>query len=264
MTDIHIHGFKLAALVLIFAVGMAGGLVGLGGRGEGRAALAFSIGGAFAGGIFLGAGLLHLLPDSIEALTGYFVGSNFPFGYALAAVGFLAVLFVEEILFGNAHANAAGSGAEVAAAGVSAYALVVILSVHSVLAGAALGTEDTFSGSLVIFLAIIAHKGAAGFALTLDFRRAAFAGAKSLRLLALFASMTPLGIVLGAGLDHLLQDRHGRLFEGLFDALASGTFLYVAVVEIISREFADREAILAKFGVLCAGIALMALIALWT
>lgn len=262
MTEIHIHGFKLAAMVIIFAVGMAGGLVALGGRGEGRTALAFSIGGAFSGGVFLGAGLLHLLPDSIEALNSYFADSDFPIGYMLAAVGFLAVLFIEEILFGEAHASDGAAGTQ-AAAGVSAYALVVILSAHSILAGAALGTEDSFSGSLVVFLAIIAHKGAAGFALSLDFRRADFPSAKALRLLALFASMTPLGIVLGVGIDHLLQDRHGRLFEGLFDALAAGTFLYVAIVEIISGEFAERQAIVAKFAALCAGIALMALIALW-
>jgi len=207
--------------------------------------------------------LLHLLPDSIEALGDYFVDSDFPISHALAAVGFLVVLFIEEILFGKKHVAKADSSGEVSATESSAYALVVILSVHSALAGAALGTEDTFSASLVIFLAIMAHKGAAGFALTLDFVNAGLSGVKSIRFLTLFASMTPLGIILGAGLDALLQDRHGRLFEGLFDAIAAGTFLFVAIFEIITREFAKRQAMPVKFAALCAGIALMALIAIW-
>jgi len=37
----HIGGFKLAALVIIFAVGMAGGLVALGKRRDDPATLAF-------------------------------------------------------------------------------------------------------------------------------------------------------------------------------------------------------------------------------
>lgn len=269
MTDLYHDSFKMIALVVIFAVGTAGGLVALGGRGTGRAELPFSIGGVFAGGIFLGAGLIHLLPDSIKALTGYFADSDFPIGYLIAAIGFLTVPFIEEILFGEAHARASqvgklGADAALApASGLSAYALVVILSVHSVLAGAALGTQDNFSGSLVIFLAIVAHKGAAGFALMLVFQRAGIERSKSLRMLVLFASMTPLGIVLGSGLDRLLHKGYGPLLEGLFDALAAGTFLYVAIVEIIGKEFADRRAVVLKFAALCLGLALMALIALF-
>ncbi len=126
-----------------------------------------------------------------------------------------------------------------------------------------MGAEVSLSGSLVIFLAIIAHKGAAGFALTLDFQRAGFARRKSVRMLTVFASMTPLGIILGSGLDRLLHKQYGLLFEGLFDALAAGTFLYVGIVEIISKEFADRHGVAFKFVALCLGLTIMALIALW-
>lgn len=267
MSGIDHETFKIVALVLIFAVGFAGGLFALSGRNDGSADYAFSIGSVFAGGIFLGAGLVHLLPDGIRTLNFYFVGSEFPIGYLIAAVGFLGVLFIEEILFGDVHAGNAPAGQQAAvhgsAAGLSAYALVVILSVHSVLAGAALGAEDTATGSLVIFLAIIAHKGAAGFALALDFRRADFARAKSMRLLVIFATMTPLGVVVGTGLNRFLEHRSGELFEGLFDTLAAGTFLYVAVVEIIAKEFADRQGVVTKFVLLCLGLMVMALIALW-
>jgi zinc transporter 1/2/3 len=115
----------------------------------------------------------------------------------------------------------------------------------------------------VIFLAIIAHKGAAAFALGVEFQRSGFDRARFMRLLLAFASMTPLGIVLGAGLEHLLQGNYGRLFEGIFDCLAAGTFLYIAIIEIIGKEFAAKTASGLKFVVLCVGLGLMAVIALW-
>ncbi len=119
MSAIHINGLKVAGLVVIFAVGMAGGLVALGSRRNGRTEMAFSIGATLAGGIFLGAGLMHMLPDSVVALNDYFAGVDFPIGYLIAAVGFLAVLFIEEILFGEAHSGAAQIG-ETAEAAVAA------------------------------------------------------------------------------------------------------------------------------------------------
>ena len=75
--------------------------------------------------------------------------------------------------------------------------------------------------------------------------------------------MTPLGIVLGAVLDHLLQAKYGRLFEGVFDCLAAGTFLYIAIIEIIGKEFAVETGRKLKFVALSTGLGVMALIALW-
>ena len=54
------------------------------------------------------------------------------------------------------------------------------------------------------------------------------------------------------------------MFEGIFDALAGGTFVYVAVLDIIDEAFADKVDLGAKFAVLMAGFLGMALLALWT
>lgn len=255
---------KLAALVLIFAVGMGGGLVAFRAHKAESAEVYFSLGSALAGGIFLGAGLLHMLPDAIESLSSVFKGVQFPIAFLFTAFGFLIILFIEKILFGNIHdAGAAAAGKISPGAALSAYALAVILSVHSILAGAALGTENTITGSAVIFLAIFAHKGAAGFALVTDFRRGGLPQRESLRVLLIFSAMTPLGILLGAGLDHLFEERYGRLIEGIFDSLAAGTFIYIATLEIIGEEFTNPARGIQKFSLLAAGLALMALIAFW-
>ena len=255
---------KLAALILIFAVGLSGGLIAFGAHKSDRAEVYFSLGSAFAGGIFLGAGLLHMLPDAIGALSGVFAGVEFPLAFLFAGVGFLIILFIEKILFGDVHGlHDAAEALTGKGAAVSAYALAVILSVHSILAGAALGTENTITGSIVIFIAIFAHKGAAGFALITDFQRGGIPRAEGMRVLVLFAAMTPLGILLGAGLDHMLEARSGRLIEGLFDSLAAGTFIYISTMEIIGEEFVGTARLAEKFCLLTAGLALMAVIALW-
>lgn len=254
------YTFKLIALVLIFAVGVLGGLGALGAQRSERREILFSLGSALAAGIFLGAGLIHLLPDGIEALTSYFGELDFPLGYLIALIGFLIVVYVEMVYLARRRGL---EGPEDGPA-VTAYALVVILSVHSILAGAALGTENTLFGSVVIFLAIIAHKGAAAFALGVEFQRSGFDRTRYMRLLLLFAAMTPLGILLGAGLEHMLQGTYGRLFEGIFDTLAAGTFLYIAIIEIIGKEFAAQKAMgFNLFFMVCLGLGLMAAIAIW-
>jgi zinc transporter 1/2/3 len=250
---------KLIAIEVIFAVGMVGGLAAIGAQRSERREILFSFGSAFAAGIFLGAGLIHLLPDGIEALVGYFSELDFPLGFLIATLGFLLVTYIEMVYLAGQHGPDTDAGPA-----ITTYALVVILSVHSILEGAALGTEDTLVGSLAIFLAIIAHKGAAAFALGVGFQRSGFDRSRYMRLLLTFASMTPLGIVLGAGLEHLLQGNYGRLFEGIFDCLAAGTFLYIAIIEIIGKEFATKTRSGLKFVVLCVGLGLMVVIALWT
>jgi zinc transporter 1/2/3 len=193
------------------------------------------------------------------ALGSYFGDLDFPLGYVIAVLGFLAVLYVELVyLAGRRSLEDADDPT------VTAYALIVILSLHSILAGAALGTENTLIGSFVIFLAIMAHKGAAAFALGVQFQRSGFERTRYTRLILLFSTMAPLGIILGAGLDHMFEESRGRLFEGIFDCLAAGTFLYIAIIELIGKEFAAQKALGSKlFLMLSIGLGLMAAITIW-
>jgi len=79
----------------------------------------------------------------------------------------------------------------------------------------------------------------------------------------LFAVMTPLGILLGTGLQATLDGNAARIAETLFDAFAAATFVYVATLEIIGPEFRAHGRSSAKLGALTAGLAVMALVALW-
>lgn len=54
------------------------------------------------------------------------------------------------------------------------------------------------------------------------------------------------------------------LAEAIFDALAAGSFVYVAVLDIIGEAFADKVNLGIKFLVLTAGFLGPALLAMWT
>ena len=88
--------FKILAVVVIFVIGVSSGLLPLRfvvSKGE---QLLFSIGNSLAGGIFLGAGLLHLLPDGIEFLSSV---SDYPLAMLLAAGSLGILLFLEKVIF---------------------------------------------------------------------------------------------------------------------------------------------------------------------
>ena len=245
---------------VVFLIGLTGGLVALR---LGRSSWGqrwFSLGSALAGGVFLGAGLIHLLPDAAQGLGEYFKGLDYPLAFTLCALGFLAVLLLEKVICAGWEARLDGGSA---AAGPMAFLLTVVLSFHSLLAGLALGAEGTLTGSLAIFLAIAAHKGSAGFALGVDLERAGVAASRRWAALLTFSLSTPIGIFAGAGVAALTSGPSGRLVEAVFDSLAAGTFLYIAVLDIIQEEFFQPVDRWPKFLLLFIGLVGMALLALW-
>ena len=73
----------------------------------------------------------------------------------------------------------------------------MVLSIHSVIAGIALGIESELAASLLVMIAILSHKGSAAFALMVSVQSAGADRARLKRVLAIFVVMTPLGIMLG-------------------------------------------------------------------
>ena len=88
----HIAHFKLIAMGVIFLTGLAGGLLAQRLQKSGRAQLFFSLGSALAGGIFLGAGLIHLLPDGVEGIKGLAPHWQYPWAFLLCAAAFALVV----------------------------------------------------------------------------------------------------------------------------------------------------------------------------
>lgn len=253
-----LFAIKLVAIAIILATAIAGSLAAYRTRRSRHAERLFALGSLFGAGVFLGAGLIHMLPDSVDLFAGLYPDLDYPVPYGVAALGLVAVLAVDRA---GHHLNTRIRMQDAGAA--SAMILLLVLSFHSILAGAAIGTEDSSANSIVLLLAVVAHKGSAAFALTTGLLRSPPGRGSIWPLLLLFAAMTPLGILLGSVLQEVLAGPEARLAEGLFDAVAAATFVYVATLEIIGPEFRSAERNGTKLLALTGGLAIMALVALW-
>jgi zinc transporter 1/2/3 len=216
-------------------------------RGDGLAS--FPDAEAVTAGIFLGAGLIHMLGDAAAGFDAQ--GIKYPWPMLLAGAVLLALLWLE-------HAGHAVRG------GASLAALATLmLSIHSFLAGAALGTSTNAAVATVVFFAIVAHKWAASFALSLKLNQTSLPLATRLGAFAVFVALFPLGAACGIIATSV---EHGNpLLTPTFSALAAGTFIYLGTLHglqngtLVARCCAFRSLFLVVLG-----YAVMAVVAIWT
>ncbi len=252
---------KLGAAVAVFLAGLVGGLFATRlTQSKSQEALT-GLANTFAGGVFLGAALMHMLPDAREKFESLGVGTEYPLFALVAAAGFLLVLMLDKVVV------PAGPRASEALAGRGAiypYLLMLTLSIHSAITGIALGLEDHVVSAAAIILAVLAHKSTAAMALSISFNRESTPKNRARNLLWIFYLMTPLGIVLGTWWSEHLEGWQESMFEGIFDALAAGTFLYIAIVDILTEEFLSGHHRWPLFIATTLGFTIMALVAVWT
>lgn len=246
-------GTKFLAAAIIFVVAMVGGFFPLLLKTTDREKRWLLYGESFAGGVFLGAGLIHLLPDAAASFTNY----KYPFAFLICAISILFLRFTEEgatKLFKHKHASH-----QICLACL----LTVILSVHSIFEGTALGIETAFASFLVILTAILAHKGAAAFALGISLRKSEMPR-KILSLLVItFSLMTPIGILLGAFIIAMFHSNQGAITVGVFEAIAAGTFIYIAAFHSIHMNGDEEVSPLHRLCYFAVGFIVMAAIAVW-
>lgn len=247
---------KLLMAAVLFIFGFAGGTIPRMLATSKRGETLLTLGGGFAGGVFLGAGTIHLLGDSHEFFAQATGGAEYPYFLLVGGVGFLLILFLEKVLVSREETEAAS--------GSHPFVLLIVLSLHSFIAGTALGLETETAAAIILLVAILAHKSFAAFALGSSFQEHGLARRRYFALLSIFAIMTPLGVMLGAGLSSVLQSQTALEFEAIFDGLAGGTFIYVASMDVIGHTFDDARLKRAKFAAIALGFALMALLAIWS
>jgi len=212
-------------------------------------------GDAFASGIFLGAALFHMLPDALNLFSTLFPSSRFPLAESFCAGGFLFLLFLER-LSGLCQGKNPTTRISLV--------LAIILIIHALVEGAALGISDTVETTSILFLAIIAHKGSESFALAIILNRSNLVLPVIILIVGLFSCMTPLGIFGGALLTESLQWRAGQILTAGFNAFAAGTFLYMSTLHHINHhhDVNERESFV-EFWFLIFGLLIMAALAWW-
>ncbi len=208
----------------------------------------FPIGETLATGVFLGAALLHMLPEanSLFSHRGY----SYPFAYIISGIVFLLFLWFEHLgkeLYHH-HDNRH-----------PAFALLAwcMLSVHSLMLGAALGLTHNNPMIIMIFLAIITHKWAESFAIAVQLNKSSLNRKQSLIFFFLFSLMTPFGIFIGWYFGHGVETN--SLFDPILLAASAGTFLYLGTLHGLERcVMVERCCNLRDFSFVIIGFLLMA------
>jgi len=183
-----------------------------------------------AAGVFLGAIFLHLLPElaargADAAGGGHAHGSLLPWIAALA--GLVLLFFVERIVL----ARADGAADPHALVWTSSY---VGLSFHSFATGLGFAPVAGDAALMWPFVGAMAvHKAGESFSLATVMRLAEVPRRRAALLLLLYSASTPAGLLLGAS----LALGAGSLVAPLLTGLACGTFLYVAVGDLLPEVF---------------------------
>lgn len=244
--------FKLICILLVVFITIISGVYPFIKKIKTQKGHGFPLGESLAVGIFLGAALIHMLSDA--STDFYQLNFNYPLAFFLAGITFLFFLLLEHI------------GREIhqhhGAQNTFAILAVLMLSIHSFLAGAALGVTESFSLSLIILLAILAHKWAASFALAIQINKADFKVRTGIVLFAIFVLMTPLGIILGTLATRYLNVY--PLITPIFASLAAGTFLYLGTLHGLERAVMIKQCCsLKNFLLVILGFFIMAVVAIW-
>ena len=198
---------------------------------------------AFACGVLLGAAFLHMLPEAAEH-SAKMVG-------IAALAGLLFVFLLERVVVTHfcEHDNEECDHFQ-----MIGYSFYVGLTLHSVIDGLVLG-----SGALipelggVVFVAVLAHKLPAVFSLTSILVAGGFRRKRVLLLLAILSLSTPAGAFAAFfGLGRL-----GEEAGHIAVAVSAGTFIYVALVDLIPSVQWQSRTWLRSALALLAGLALM-------
>jgi len=187
-------------------------------------------------GMLLGTVFLHMLP---EAMTE----SGSPI---LVLVGLLLVFIVERLVFGGvSHEDTHRL------IGLTAY---FGLSVHCFIVGLGLAAEleDPITRT-ALMASLMVHKLSEAFSLATVFILAGYSRRRALNLMCLFSLVTPAGL----WLSYLMLGAVPARWGGTASGLAAGTFLYVALVDLLPEVFHHPKGRWKTLALLVVGICLI-------
>jgi zinc and cadmium transporter len=249
------HGATTIVLycLAIMAASLAGGSLPLSKRiGHLRLQVYLS----FAAGAMLGAAFFHMLPEAAE-LAGRQFG-------LWAAIGVIGLYIVERFLSPHSHETPEqvqlrqkptascrhdhhhdhedeenhGHSEHAAAPLVAGWSAVVGLSIHTLFGGIALGSAVLAKGTpgelgLAVFLATVLHKPADSLTISALLVKGGAQRSLAIAVQLGFSLLIPLGVALFYFGQNTVEAHLGGAFTGCVLAFSSGTFLCVALSDLL-------------------------------
>ncbi|RWR84445.1 Zinc transporter 5 [Cinnamomum micranthum f. kanehirae] len=231
--------FKIIAIFSILIAGALG--VGIPMLGKSIPALSpekdvFFIVKAFAAGVILATGFIHVLPDAFDNLTSPCLKENpwgkFPFAGFVAMVSAIGTLMVDAYATGYYTRSHFGEANNVIGGGFvdeeTAHAQLHTHASHGHTHGSVGPTPDSSASELTRHRVI----SQAQFKL------------KSTAIMSLFFSLTtPVGIALGIGIASIYSENSptALIVEGIFNSASAGILIYMALVDLLAADFMNTR-----------------------
>lgn len=142
-----------------------------------------------------------------------------------------------------------------------AWVFFIALSVHSFLDGMSVGTATDPAVFASTVAAVVFHKMFDGIALGIPVYASGMPWKSALAALSFCALMTPVGIAVGLGASEgVAETPSAYLASGVILGLSGGSYLYVALTELLPTALADGKARLPKLAVFTVAWVLMAIL----
>ncbi|OMO77891.1 Zinc/iron permease [Corchorus olitorius] len=262
--------YKLGAIAAILVAGAAG--VSLPLLGSRIPALSpendvFFMVKAFAAGVILATGFVHILPDAFDHLTSPCLKGSpwgkFPFTGFVAMMSAIGTLMIDTFATGyykRRHFNKHNK-----------QVLEVGIVVHSVIIGISLGASESPDTIRTLLAALSFHQFFEGMGLGGCISQAQFKSVSVAIMGTFFSLTTPLGIAVGIGVSSFYNDNSptALIVEGVFNSASAGILIYMALVDLLAADFMNprlqsnlRLQIGANLSLLL-GTACMSLLAKW-
>lgn len=204
---------------------------------------------SLAGGVFLGAAMVHLIPESLHSFEGI---THKPVAPIISLIFFVIMLCIE--MFASSHPEESDSGdsqrllpsgsneenpVNIDELGpvyskvsnrVDSVTMVLyyILIFHGAVEAVAFGIMNSESVVIALFCAIIGHKPVETFALGLMLLKSVSPGPKYFTLMGIFSMIAPITVVFTMWIGKMAS----ATFFGVIASASSGAFLFVGCHEL--------------------------------
>ncbi|KMZ67324.1 Zinc transporter protein [Zostera marina] len=245
---------------------------------------------AFAAGVILATGFIHILPESFERLGSECLPDDpwhkFPFAGFVAMLAAIGTLFIDCFATGYFNRFHQKNGPDTEQQGldqtsgfdpliirhrVVSQVLELGIVVHSVIIGISLGTSNTPSTIRPLLIALCFHQFFEGMGMGGCIVMARFKWKTIATMVFFFSLTTPVGIGIGMGISSSYNENSttSLIVQGILDSAAAGILIYMALVDLLVADFMNpkvqnsRTLQIEVNVCLLIGTGLMSLIAKW-
>ncbi|KAL8218295.1 hypothetical protein R6Q57_021668 [Mikania cordata] len=227
---------------------------------------------AFASGIILATGFMHVLPDSFVMLQSSCLAANpwhkFPFTGFVAMLSAIITLMVDSMAtsmyikrndtlvsaeaemavaagggrhhhHSHKHAPKGPIGSQLLRYRVVAMVLELGIVVHSIVIGVGVGASNDTCTIKPLVAALCFHQMFEGMGLGGCILQAEYKNMKKFAMVFFFSITTPFGIGLGIGLSKAYKENtpSALITVGLLNASSAGLLIYMALVDLLAADF---------------------------